>query len=94
MYERREAIIAGKTEPTEQEVEAGKAADSDDEDDDEEEGARITEIDEKKEGGEEKVEGIPEFWLTALRNHTPISDTITEGDEQVSLRFPLLECED
>ncbi|KAK1927014.1 putative nucleosome assembly protein I [Papiliotrema laurentii] len=79
LYERREAIIAGKAEPTDAEVEAGQAADSDDEDE-EEEGARITEVDEEKK--DEKVEGIPEFWLTALRNHAPISETITDRDEE------------
>lgn len=82
LYERREAIIAGKAEPTEAEIEAGKAADSDDEDEEEEE-ARITEVTDEKEG-DEKVTGIPEFWLTALRNHAPISDTITDRDEEVS----------
>lgn len=83
LYERREAIIAGKAEPTDAEVEAGQAADSDDEDE-EEEGARITEVDEEKK--DEKVEGIPEFWLTALRNHAPISETITDRDEEVRLQ--------
>ena len=30
------------------------------------------------------MDGVPEFWLTALRNHAPISDTITDRDEKVS----------
>lgn len=82
LYERRQAIIAGKAEPTEAEVEAGKASDSDDEEEDEEEGAKISEIDESK--ADDKVEGIPEFWLTALRNHAPVSETIEDQDEEVS----------
>lgn len=82
LYQRRAAIIAGKAEPTDAEVEAGQAADSDDEDEDEEEGARISEVDEDNKD-DEKVEGIPEFWLTALRNHQLVSETITDRDEEV-----------
>jgi len=76
LYERRQAIISGKAEPTEGDVEAGKAADSDDEDDEEEE-EKSTE-----EGGD--VKGIPEFWLTALKNAMPIAEQITDNDEEVS----------
>ena len=86
--------MAGKAEPTDAEVEAGQKADSDDEDDEdeEEEGAKITEVTEVKDESKEKVTGIPEFWLTALRNHVPISETITDRDEEVSCRctFPHL----
>lgn len=91
LYERRAEIIAGKVEPTDAEVEEGKAADSDvddDDEDDEEGGSKITEMPEgdKQEGGED-VQGIPAFWLTALRNHTAVSETIEEHDEPVSLSF-------
>ena len=85
LYDRRLAIITGKAEPTDEEVEAGKKSDedSDEEDDDEEEeGAKIEEVDD---GNKEQMEGIPEFWLTALRNHVPISETIEEKDEEVRL---------
>jgi nucleosome assembly protein 1-like 1 len=74
LYERRKEIISGKAEPTEQDVEAGKAADSDDEDDEEEESTT-------EEGAD--IKGIPEFWLTALKNAMPISDQITDKDEAV-----------
>jgi nucleosome assembly protein 1-like 1 len=77
LYERRQAIITGKAEPTDGDVEAGKAADSDDEDDEEEE-EKSTE-----EGAD--VKGIPEFWLTALKNAMPIAEQITDNDEEVSL---------
>jgi hypothetical protein len=30
-----------------------------------------------------RAQGIPEFWLTALKNHLGISDLITERDEAV-----------
>lgn len=84
LYDRRLAIISGKVEPTDEEVTAGQEADSDDEEE-EEEGAQVTEInDEKEEGkeGDKEITGVPEFWLTALRNHAPISETITDEDEE------------
>jgi nucleosome assembly protein 1-like 1 len=92
LYERRAEIVAGNAEPTETEVEEGKAADSDneDEDDDEEEGgAKITEIGDSEKSKDAGEKGIPEFWLTALRNHAAVSDTIEEHDEKVSF---LLHC--
>ena len=89
LYDRRLAIISGKVEPTDEEVEAGKKSDEDDEDDDEEEeeGAKVTEIKDEKEAAEEAktMVGVPEFWLTALRNHVAISETITDADEEVSI---------
>lgn len=81
LYNRRLDIISGKAEPTDQEVEEGQNADSDDEDDDEEEGAAITELPEEDKD-EEKVEGIPEFWLTAMKNALPLAETITDDDEE------------
>ncbi|EIW67379.1 hypothetical protein TREMEDRAFT_40518 [Tremella mesenterica DSM 1558] len=79
LYERRVEIITGKAEPTDEEVEAGKKAAEEDESEEEEEGAKVEEI---KEGGEELV-GVPEFWLTALKNHAPIAETIADQDEEV-----------
>lgn len=32
------------------------------------------------------IKGVPEFWLTALRNHPEISELITERDEEVSTK--------
>jgi nucleosome assembly protein 1-like 1 len=83
LYDRRLAIISGEVEPTEEEIEAGQNADSDDEDEDDEEGgAKIEEVEDDKDA--EKAVGVPEFWLTALRNHAAVSDTITDRDEEVS----------
>ncbi|ORY35425.1 hypothetical protein BCR39DRAFT_567610 [Naematelia encephala] len=83
LYQRRQEIIAGKAEPTEEEIETGKNADSDDEDEDEDEqeGAHITSVDDEKK--DESIKGIPEFWLTALKNHAPIAETISDRDEEV-----------
>ncbi|CAG8125956.1 unnamed protein product [Penicillium olsonii] len=73
LYERRSTIINGGVEPTEAEVEAGK------EDEEEEETKEI-----KKEAGETEAEpmaGIPEFWLSAMKNQISLAEMITERDE-------------
>lgn len=69
LYERRKAIVTGAIEPTADEVSAGEAVDED-----EDGGATIGEVDE-----DDKTKGIPDFWLTALRNHVGISE-LSESD--------------
>lgn len=82
IYTRRSAIIAGKVEPTSEEIEAGQAADSECGDSDcESSHGKITEINDSASSGEDKVAGIPEFWLTALKNSRSIVELITEEDE-------------
>jgi nucleosome assembly protein 1-like 1 len=73
------AIISGDAEPTEEEI---AAAESDDESDDEEDEARVTEINDDADSSSADVKGVPEFWLTALQNHRPVAEQITERDEE------------
>ncbi|CAI7598862.1 unnamed protein product [Penicillium bialowiezense] len=70
LYERRSTIINGGVEPTEAEIEAGK--------EDEEEDEETKEV--KKEEGE-TMNGIPEFWLSAMKNQISLAEMITERDE-------------
>ncbi|KAK0551886.1 histone chaperone [Tilletia horrida] len=86
LYERRAEIVQGKAEPTAEEVTTGEEVDDDlDEEDEEEEGEdgkpkeKVSLATAQPPADAEK--GIPEFWLTALKNHTSISDLITEADE-------------
>jgi len=74
LYQKRAQIVNGKTEPTEEEIQAGE---EDEEDDEEESGA-------DKEEGEDTgpVSGIPEFWLSAMKNQPSLADLITERDEE------------
>ncbi|KKA25971.1 hypothetical protein TD95_002156 [Thielaviopsis punctulata] len=73
LYEKRAKIVNGAGEPTEEEVKAG-------EDEDEEETAE--DKDEKKpDATGEDVKGIPEFWLSAMKNHISLAEMITERDE-------------
>jgi len=76
LYKRRLAIIEGETEPNDKEVEAGVESSKKEEDED-----IFDEEEAKKKGEGDDVKGIPEFWLTALRNHVGISELITDRDE-------------
>ncbi|KAJ5855712.1 uncharacterized protein N7529_009656 [Penicillium soppii] len=73
LYNRRSTIINGGVEPTDDEVEAGK---EDEEEDDEEESKES-----KKEEGA-PINGIPEFWLSAMKNQISLDEMITERDEE------------
>jgi len=71
LYEKRAKIVNGLQEPTEDEVSAGK----EDEDSDTEDAK------EKKEESTEAMTGVPEFWLSAMKNNALLAETITERDE-------------
>ncbi|KAL4868476.1 hypothetical protein BDV12DRAFT_169505 [Aspergillus spectabilis] len=75
LYERRATIVNGATEPTDTEVEAGKEEDEDIDAKDE---------DSKKEddGQESPMAGIPEFWLSAMKNQISLAEMITDKDEE------------
>ncbi|KAG6884587.1 hypothetical protein C0993_009789 [Termitomyces sp. T159_Od127] len=70
LYQRRNAIIAGETAPTQEEIDAGEQYSIKDDD----------EYVPVAKGTDPTASGIPEFWLTALRNHPGISELITERD--------------
>jgi nucleosome assembly protein 1-like 1 len=70
LYVRRSQITAGKAPPTAEEVQAGEQQSLKDDPD-------------YSPLPQETVpapEGIPEFWLTALRNHPGLSEIITDRD--------------
>lgn len=73
LYEKRAEIVNGKTEPTDAEVQAGE---EDDENEDKE-----TEEKADKTEKEANVSGIPEFWLSAMKNQISLAEMITERDE-------------
>ena len=70
LYERRAKIVNGQEEPTDAEVEAGKK-------EGEEESTKEAEDD-----SAEDMKGIPEFWLTAMKNQVSLAEMITERDEE------------
>lgn len=81
LYEKRAKIINGAAEPSEEEIQAGE--EEDDEDDDEDEETEKTE--DKTDESAADIKGIPEFWLSAMKNST-LAETITDRDE-AALKF-------
>jgi nucleosome assembly protein 1-like 1 len=75
LYEKRAKIINGATEPTEEEIKAG-------EEDEEKEDTKDTTEETVKQGeSSESVAGIPEFWLSAMKNQVSLAEMITDRDE-------------
>lgn len=77
LYEKRAAIIDGKAEPTDEEVKAGEKTDDDDEPAD----VPMKEEDKSPEPADENVAGVPEFWLSAMKNQISLAEMITDRDE-------------
>ena len=74
LYQKRAKIVNGVLEPTDAEVEAGKTKDKDDDKVEEEEKSTPT--------PDADVKGIPEFWLTAMKNQMSLAELITDRDEE------------
>ncbi len=79
LYQKRSSIVNGAAEPTDEEVEAGKQDDEDEENEDADK--EEAEEDEKKETSTEPMNGIPEFWLSAMKNLGTLAELITDKDE-------------
>ena len=85
LYQKRAQIVNGVAEPTEDEVAAGKAQD-DDEEEESKPDVKAEDKAEVKEDLKEDLKGVPEFWLSAMKNHYPLAETITDRDE-AALKF-------
>lgn len=75
LYEKRSSIVNGTVEPTDDEVKAGE-----DEDFDQLQAQTMGDEDAKKSDFPENVAGIPEFWLSAMKNHMSLAEIITDRD--------------
>lgn len=76
LYQKRATIVNGTAEPTETEVEAGK---------DDEENVNTKEAEEESAQGDttqSSAAGIPEFWLSAMKNQVSLAEMITDKDEE------------
>ncbi|KAJ9197075.1 hypothetical protein DTO166G4_6810 [Paecilomyces variotii] len=76
LYQRRATIVNGAAEPTEEEIAAGKV------DEEEEEEETKAEEPKKEETAATSVAGIPEFWLSAMKNQISLAEMITDRDEE------------
>lgn len=72
LYERRNAIVTGKAQATSEEVAAGEAQSLKDDPEHTPLPADVT----------SDPSGIPEFWLTALRNYIGLAEVITDRDAE------------
>ena len=75
LYQQRAKIVNGSAEPSEEQVKVGEQEDEDDEDD-EEEGEKELNKDEGKD-----IKGIPEFWLSAMKNQISLAEMIFYQEE-------------
>ena len=77
LYNRRAEIVNGVSEPQQNELEKGRAAE---EENGEPAATEATKEDEESTAASEK--GVPEFWLTAMKNMIVVADVITSKDEE------------
>jgi len=87
LYSKRTEIVNGLYEPNDKEavwIEPGEDEDEDDEDE-KMNGDEVKKIEDEKpvDGMDEDTKGIPEFWLTAMRNVELIEEMIQEHDVDV-----------
>lgn len=75
LYQKRAKIVNGAVEPTDEEVKAGEQV----EEGDETEATKADSGDDAK--TIENLTGIPEFWLSAMKNQTSLGELITDRDE-------------
>ena len=81
LYQKRAKIVNGENEPTETEVEAGKPEKEED-DEAEEEEEEQEEKPEVKADETDHTKGVPEFWLSAMKNQVSLAELITDQDEK------------
>ncbi|KAL6879674.1 hypothetical protein HDV57DRAFT_497811 [Trichoderma longibrachiatum] len=78
LYEKRAAIVNGKVEPTEEEVKRG---DEEEDESNREQAEPAAEASQPTDDVSENVKGIPEFWLSAMKNQVTLAEMITDRDE-------------
>jgi nucleosome assembly protein 1-like 1 len=91
LYEKRTKIVTGQIEPTKEEIEAGEQSDEEDE----EEGDAM-DAEKPEEAADDNTKGIPEFWLSAMKNQVSLAEMITDRDEEalkslIDIRMEYLE---
>ncbi len=84
LYEKRAKIVNGKVEPTEDEVKAGELSDEKETQATKSEGEEVEVAEGAK--SERNQVGIPEFWLSAIKNQISLAELITDRDE-AALRY-------
>ncbi|ROT40888.1 NAP-domain-containing protein, partial [Sodiomyces alkalinus F11] len=78
LYEKRTSIVNGRAEPTEDEVKAGEEDEEKEEEGDKAEASEKPAVESQV---PENVAGIPEFWLSAMKNQISLAEMVTDRDE-------------
>ncbi|KAI1075241.1 NAP-domain-containing protein [Whalleya microplaca] len=83
LYQKRAEIVNGNAEPTDEQVKVGEEENEEDEEAKAEKSEKPAETAENAETSEaaENVVGIPEFWLSAMKNQISLAEMITDRDE-------------
>ncbi|KAI9831006.1 MAG: hypothetical protein M1826_004123 [Phylliscum demangeonii] len=81
LYEKRARVINGDLEPSEEEVETGKREAELKKEKDGSDEAVVVKAEDATLLGTEDVKGIPEFWLSAMKNQVSLAEMITDRDE-------------
>jgi len=81
LYEKRAKIINGAAEPTDEEIATGKALEDAEMDEDDEDEPKEEIKTEEPAADSTPMVGIPQFWLTAMKNHPSIAEIITDTDD-------------
>ncbi|XP_033646059.1 nucleosome assembly protein 1-like 1 isoform X1 [Asterias rubens] len=86
LFEKRREVVTGAVEPTDSDCE-WESSDEEEEDTDEKVNTLAGDLKDKAKLDEDKEEesaaGIPDFWLTILRNVETLSDMIQDHDEAI-----------
>eukprot|EP00274_Cyanoptyche_gloeocystis_P008089 CAMPEP_0196660148 /NCGR_PEP_ID=MMETSP1086-20130531/38352_1 /TAXON_ID=77921 /ORGANISM="Cyanoptyche gloeocystis , Strain SAG4.97" /LENGTH=389 /DNA_ID=CAMNT_0041994425 /DNA_START=56 /DNA_END=1225 /DNA_ORIENTATION=+ len=95
LYSQRSRIVTGEVEPTDEEAGVSLEELKKLHVGDAEKKVEVTDLDDEKKTttAEEQVVGIPEFWLSALKNHQAFAENITEKDEAVLKFLKDLKCD-
>src|SRR4051812_40153594 len=80
LYQKRAKIVNGDSEPTEAEVEAGKPEEEEEEQEDEK--AEVKADGAVGADAADDTKGVPEFWLSAMKNQVSLAELITDQDEK------------
>lgn len=78
LYQKRAAIVNGKAEPSDAEVQAGEELEGEEDEDGEKQKINTKP---KDEADAQPMNGIPEFWLSAMKNQPSLMEMITDLDE-------------
>jgi nucleosome assembly protein 1-like 1 len=83
LYQKRAAIVNGKAEPSDDEIKEGEIPETEQAEAAEGDEAKPAEKEAEKEAETpaEPVDGIPEFWLSAMKNQGALAEMITDRDE-------------